>query len=157
MHKGQDGNCAYLIQSGRVKVFTKTGSKEVVLANLGPGQIFGEMALILDQKRSASVMAVEDTTVIIISRIAFEKKLSGGDATIRAVTRMMMKRVADTTRSLLAEQSKFDKMVDQIYDAYQELYENLPRDETGRYDEKAAPEFKPFVDKMRAFITRYKR
>jgi hypothetical protein len=54
---------AYLVHSGLVEVFHERGGRRLVLARLGPGQVFGEMALILERPRTASVVAVEDTVV----------------------------------------------------------------------------------------------
>ena len=54
--EGDEAHNAYLIQSGSVSVFTKTGEgKEVELARLGVGEICGEMALFNEKRRSASV------------------------------------------------------------------------------------------------------
>jgi hypothetical protein len=68
--EGQRGSEAYVIQLGRVEVF-RTGPPELSLAVLGPGQIFGEMALITDDARSASVRALERVEVGAIARDEF--------------------------------------------------------------------------------------
>jgi signal transduction histidine kinase len=71
--EGDSGDEMYVVDSGRVAV-TKGGRGEptVVLAYYGPGDIIGEMALISHEPRSASVMAVEDTTLRTVSRDRFE-------------------------------------------------------------------------------------
>lgn len=66
---------AYLIQSGRVGVYTERDGKKIELAVLGKGEIVGEMALISDQVRSASVETLEDCNLILISRPEFEERL----------------------------------------------------------------------------------
>ena len=65
---------AYLIQSGRVGVYTERDGKKIELAVLGKGEIVGEMALISDQVRSASVETLEDCNLILISRPEFEER-----------------------------------------------------------------------------------
>jgi len=61
-----DGDDLYLIRSGRVRVVKKTSRKVVELATLGKNEFFGEMALLTRQRRSASVVAVEDGELVVI-------------------------------------------------------------------------------------------
>lgn len=70
------GDGLYVISSGRVKVVvSSSGGKELILATLGPGQFFGEMALIDDSPRSASVIAQLPTRVFRLRRQDFERLL----------------------------------------------------------------------------------
>src|SRR6476646_3191308 len=59
-HQGDPGDTLHLVQEGRVKVVlpSETGD-EAVLAILGPGDCFGELALLDGERRSASVVAME--------------------------------------------------------------------------------------------------
>lgn len=93
MRQGDQGNCAYLIQSGKVVVYSEKNDKKIQLAELGVGEIFGEMALVFDEPRSASVKATEDTNLIILTRESFKHKLSRTDPTIKAIVGMLIKRV----------------------------------------------------------------
>jgi hypothetical protein len=68
--EGQRGTEAYVVHLGRVEVF-RAGPPELPLAVLGPGQIFGEMALLTDDPRSASVRALERVEVGVIARDEF--------------------------------------------------------------------------------------
>jgi CRP-like cAMP-binding protein len=60
-----------MISAGKVEVVRRTGNDEQVLATLGPGQYFGEVALLKGSGRNATVRAVEDTTVLSIARKDF--------------------------------------------------------------------------------------
>lgn len=66
--EGDAGSVAYLINSGSVEVSKEGKDKKVILAKLEAGDIFGEMCLVTDQTRSATVTALANTTVTIISR-----------------------------------------------------------------------------------------
>ena len=65
------GDAMFLIHAGRVRVLVSGESgREVILATLGPGDFFGEMALLDGRPRSATVMAMEDTTLLVLTREA---------------------------------------------------------------------------------------
>ena len=66
-NQGDEGNCAFLINQGNLDVIVD-GKK---VENLFEGELFGEMALILNQKRSASVIAKSSTELIEISKTSF--------------------------------------------------------------------------------------
>ncbi len=91
--EGDDAYSAYLIQAGKARVYKTRNSKQYELARLEAGDICGEMALIGGNARSACVEALEDCTLIVLTRMAFEEKLKNSDATIRAVVRMLINRM----------------------------------------------------------------
>jgi NADH dehydrogenase len=71
IRQGEPGSRFYMISSGRVEVVRRQGGDEEVLATLGPGQYFGEVALLHATGRTATVRALEDTTVLSIAREDF--------------------------------------------------------------------------------------
>lgn len=74
MNEAPDG--LYVVARGRVKVCVPTASgKELILATLGPGEVFGEMALLDDAPRSASVVAQLPTTAYRLRRSDFVRLL----------------------------------------------------------------------------------
>ncbi|MBE0533950.1 MAG: Crp/Fnr family transcriptional regulator [Rhodospirillales bacterium] len=83
--EGDEGLRAYVVQAGGVEIFKIKDGKRVVLGIVGPGGIFGEMALIDDVPRMACAAAVDVTTVILISRQMLEEKLSKADPFLRGL------------------------------------------------------------------------
>jgi NADH dehydrogenase len=71
VRQGDPGTRFYIVQTGRVEVVRKTPQREEVLRTLGPGQYFGEVALLETSERTATVRAVEDTAVLSITRKDF--------------------------------------------------------------------------------------
>ena len=69
------GSSMFIIQSGEVEVSTTKNHIKVVHAKLGKGVIFGEMALIDGQPRSATVTAIKPTVCVEISRMLFQKHM----------------------------------------------------------------------------------
>lgn len=69
--QGDTGNEMYIVRSGKVKIFRTKDGKETMLAHLKPDDFFGEMAFFGDQPRSASVVAVGETTLQVVDKRAF--------------------------------------------------------------------------------------
>lgn len=71
-NKGDEGSSLFVICSGWVKVVTKdTQGSDVVLNQVGEGEIIGEMALLDNEPRSAGVVALEETAVLELKRDSF--------------------------------------------------------------------------------------
>jgi len=74
--QGDTGLGLYVIASGRVEVQQeRTGAEPIVLNTLGPGDFFGEMALLDDYPRSATVIAREPTECLTLSKWHFLAEL----------------------------------------------------------------------------------
>jgi CRP-like cAMP-binding protein len=101
----EPGDAMYVLVSGRARValFGESG-RELTLAQLNPGDAFGEMTLLDDRPRSASVQALDDTTLLMISRDTFRLHLETHPGTalrlIAELTRRL--RAADETIAGLA-------------------------------------------------------
>jgi len=71
---GDAGNGCYRVEDGLIKVtMMSRAGVERILAFLGPGAIVGELAIIDGRPRSASVVAVRETTLKFLSRAAFKE------------------------------------------------------------------------------------
>ncbi len=66
--EGEAGDCMYLIESGQVKVFVGQDRQEKVLAYLGPGNFFGETALLIGERRTANVAVVLDVELLVLRK-----------------------------------------------------------------------------------------
>ena len=75
MKEGEVGEEAYIIKKGEVQVSRKSDGNQVVLGVLKEGDIVGEMALIINEKRSASVQSAGDTEVEVLNKHLFEESL----------------------------------------------------------------------------------
>src|SRR5919206_4570431 len=72
LRRGERTDALYIILSGRAKVVIDDGDgREVTLTTIGPSEFFGEMSLIDEKPRSASVEALEPCEVLYISKSAF--------------------------------------------------------------------------------------
>ena len=71
VHQGEAGEVLFIIRSGRVRVDVRRPDGTVLTVNhLGPGDAFGEMALMTGEPRGASVIAAEDSEVLLVAKDA---------------------------------------------------------------------------------------
>ncbi|MFV3409572.1 EAL domain-containing protein [Bdellovibrio bacteriovorus] len=87
------GDCAYIIEKGRVLIYITKDKEEIPLTILGEGEIFGEMALIDNQNRSASVRALEDVRLAIVTKQQVLERVSTADKVVQLLMRVLLKRL----------------------------------------------------------------
>ena len=98
---GDPTESLYIVISGRLKVMmSDSDGKEVILAILGPGEFFGEMGLIDDSPRSASVVAIEPCELLAITRRDFKKCLAENFEMAMAVMRGLVRRLREADRKI---------------------------------------------------------
>ncbi len=68
VREGDMGDTAYMIVSGKCRAFRKVPDGEETLAIMEAGDVFGEMALLLDEPRAASVEAADQVTVLVLDK-----------------------------------------------------------------------------------------
>ena len=91
------GREMYIIHSGKVKLSTKATGREVILATLGPGEFFGEMALVDAAPRSATATALDDNTrLIILDQAKFLYLVSHQPAFSLTVMHVLCNRIRQT-------------------------------------------------------------
>jgi len=73
VEEGQPGRGLYMLLSGEVDVAKRDGDSKVLLATLGPGEVFGEISLVNDEPTSASVTAAQQSTVLFLAKEIFQR------------------------------------------------------------------------------------
>ncbi len=93
-HEGDPGDALYVIVEGEVSVQAE-GPPRVEMARLGPGSFIGEVALMTDQPRSATVTAIEASELLRIDRHTLARVLADHGDVLRAVLRFVCERLVD--------------------------------------------------------------
>ncbi|HHS84010.1 MAG TPA: Crp/Fnr family transcriptional regulator [Gammaproteobacteria bacterium] len=101
INKGDESDCLYIVQGGRVKVYVSDEyGAEIILRYEGPGEYFGELALIDEEPRSASVATTEECRLTYVSRAKFEECLHERPEISVKLIRAMSKRIRSLTEEL---------------------------------------------------------
>jgi CRP/FNR family cyclic AMP-dependent transcriptional regulator len=74
-HEGESGREMFVIQSGKIKISKRVREEEQTLATLGPGEFFGEMAILNNKPRSATATVLEESKVLVIDPKTFESMI----------------------------------------------------------------------------------
>ncbi len=106
---------AYVIERGRVEVSRNIGGKKIHLAYIGPGEPFGEMGMIDEKPRSATVAAVETTVVRELHRDNFVQVLKTNPELGISLLKVLFERLREADATIL-----------QIYRSHPELAPSQP-------------------------------
>lgn len=99
--QGGQGKTAFLVESGEVEISTTKNGRKLVISRLGPGEIFGELALFSDQPRSASAKATCDSELAIITPETLRSAINSADPVLASLIRCNLGRFAWTQRYML--------------------------------------------------------
>jgi len=104
--QGDQSEKAYMILSGRVRVYLEDGTKVIDLAELGEDEIFGESAIFSGEAYGANVDAIENCELYVITPEAMTDMLRSTDPVIRALLQMLMARLKATNEALLKSETR---------------------------------------------------
>ncbi len=101
VEQGKKSNALFIILTGRARVLTTdTRGREVILANLSPGDYIGEMSLIDNEPHSASVRAEVQTDVLMLGRVEFARCLPENTSMAYAVMKGLVQRLRHADRKI---------------------------------------------------------
>ncbi|HSD84146.1 MAG TPA: ATP-binding protein [Anaerolineae bacterium] len=120
--EGEMGEAAYLILSGRVQVskFFELGTQHL-LNELHPGQFFGELALVEDVPRMASVDALEETTLLVLTKDDFQELVTQYPEAAIPILRSIGARLRDSDRRSIEELRAKNEELAQAYHSLKDL------------------------------------
>jgi CRP/FNR family cyclic AMP-dependent transcriptional regulator len=101
--QGDSGLGLYILVSGKVKIMKKTSTgEELEIAVLGSGDFFGEMTVLDSSPRSANVIALEDTSCLLLTAWEFKARLEERPEIALKVLPVVVRRFRETNEKLLA-------------------------------------------------------
>ena len=104
--EGDPGKTMYVIRSGKVNIWKRISENDITLAVLGPGEFFGEMALLESLPRSAGATVVDDAMLIELGQDAFETLVrKNGEIAVRLMRRLSS-RLREADRQIQALMSR---------------------------------------------------
>ena len=105
LREGDQGDSLYVVLAGELEVTKRQGGQDVLLALYKPGQFFGEMALLEQAPRSASVRTLQESRLLVISQAAFQTLLSCSPSAPLRILHTVTSRLR-STESMLIQNEK---------------------------------------------------
>lgn len=110
IREGEQGDCAFFVQSGVLGVFRQVGMEEVLVATLVKNSIVGEMALIANSPRMATVKCLETANVVTLTRTMLDKKLAGIDPLVKGLLDVFIQRLTRLTGDYCTLEHRHQKL-----------------------------------------------
>jgi CRP-like cAMP-binding protein len=98
--EGQTGNQMYIIQSGTVRISKEFDGKLHVLAELGKGEFFGEMAIVSRMERTATATAATDVNLLAFDRAGFQSMIEKNAKIAMNVIDKLCRRLAEANAQI---------------------------------------------------------
>jgi CRP-like cAMP-binding protein len=98
--EGDLGNEMFIIQSGKVKISKQLKDGEKTLVILGPGDFFGEMAVIDKDVRSANATALEGSRLIALDEEVFEMHMQSNPKIVKKILKNLTARLRDANQQI---------------------------------------------------------
>jgi len=105
IRQGEQGNCMYVVQRGKVEVRQHGDGGEQHLAYLKPGDFFGEMAVFEKEARSASVKAVGESLVLKVDKKTLLRRITEDPLLAVNLLQVMSHRIRDLNELMAHYQS----------------------------------------------------
>jgi CRP-like cAMP-binding protein len=126
--EGDKSHDAYFIVSGRVAISIGTTRGRQLLAELGSGEIFGEMGMIMDRPRSATAKAIENTLVERIAEHDFENYFMQNSERLHTYLATLFERIRKT--DLLLQEAETAVIKPRAVDVITDTFEQTNTEET---------------------------
>lgn len=104
--EGDDGNFAYVIESGNVEMLANRNGRKVVLARFGVGDLLGGGALVDDDPRIATAVAVEETQVAVLDKETIHQHVANSDDTVQMILRLSLERMRSLEELVVLQGAK---------------------------------------------------
>ncbi len=154
IEQGAPAYRAYYIESGRVEVMVNEENHNIKVSELGPGEIFGEMALIQKEERSATVKVVEDCTVTVISKKELEDKIGAiKNPAIQGLIYVLVERLREATKGQVLHYKNLANFQDRITG----LVDKVALGVTPAKRDQFNDEVTPLLDQLDAVLNKYRR
>lgn len=101
VRQGEEGNCMYVIQSGKVEIIRTIDGVETQLAVRGEGDFFGEMAIFEREVRMATVRALGPARVLTVDKKTLLRKVHEDPSLAFRVMEIMSRRIRELSKRIV--------------------------------------------------------
>lgn len=145
---------AYYMEEGRARVVTKEDGEEIVLSEIGPGEIFGEMGIIDQEPRSASVEALEKCKLTVISKEDLLSRINNvPDKFVQSLITFLARRLRDSNEMQVERQKNMSGLQNRLIGLMEKVEHGIEPSERKAF----ADEVTPVLEKLETVLDKYRK
>lgn len=144
--QGDPGDCAYLVENGQVQIFLNGSNGYFPLTVFSEGEVFGEMALIDNQSRSAAAKAITDCSLIVVTREQLIERMGAADPVVRILLRVLLQRIRVQNGRLAGNSLEAKDLLPIKIDQTSQIFERIQIENqiySGLMNEEFEPHYQP--------------
>ena len=151
--QGTPANQAFYIESGLVEVLIEEDGHTVKLAEIGPGEIFGEMGVLEQEARMATVKAIETSKINIMQRDEIEERIENvDDPVVKALINGFTKRLRATSVDNVQYYKNLANFQNRVAGIMKKANDGIDQSKRDPFSE----EMNPLLDQIEVILDKYR-
>ena len=147
---GEEHARAYIVQSGLISAYIMEGDRKIEVTQYGSGRIIGEICLMSDEPMTMNYEALQDTTVVTLTRQEFQKKISKVDKNVATILEHVMNKLNFQYASDVAKALKASEIDPDAHAMVDGLIGKVPEGRKIKYEEALLPHVNAIVKEIKA-------
>lgn len=151
--EGQTGDCAFIVEMGKVEIFKSLEGETVILAAMGEGELFGEMAVIDGSPRMANARASEDSVIVYLPQKLFDSKLQKYDPVMKSLIQILLDNLRNVHKAYMHRPRSADDYLNAMAyhsDGFQKYLAKRPDDAATVEGRKELAEIEHAIHNLRS-------
>lgn len=145
---------AYYMEEGRAEVVAEEDGEKIVLSEIGPGEIFGEMGIIDQEPRSASVVALEKCKLTVISKEDLLSRIDNvPDKFVQSLLTFLARRLRDSNVMQVERQKNMSSLQNRLVGIMEKVEHGIEPSERKAFSEEVSP----ILEKLEAVLDKYRK
>lgn len=151
--QGEPSHHAYFIKSGLAEVIIEEDGRRLVVAEIGPGEVFGEIGVLEAEGRSASVRAVEKCVVVPLSKKEMQQRIDNvEDIVVRSLIDVLIKRLREANHNQFTHYKNLADFQDRMAGLMDAAKNHISPDKRKEF----TTEIMPVISELEKILKKYK-
>ncbi|MCB1532317.1 MAG: cyclic nucleotide-binding domain-containing protein [Alphaproteobacteria bacterium] len=146
---GEEHARAYIIQKGLIRSYILEDDEKIEVSQYGPGRIIGEVCLMSDEPMDLNYEAVEESTVITMTRADFQKRISKMDSNVSTILEHVMTKLNMQYAEDIDKAKSRTEIDDDTYKHMDALLAKIPPEQRHKYEKAILPHVNALVRTMK--------
>ena len=148
--EGEEHARAYIIQNGLISAYIMEGDKKVEVTRYDAGRIIGEICLMSDEPMTMNYEALQDTTVVTLTRAEFQKKISKLDKNIATILEHVMNKLNFQYANDIESALQATEIDPKAYEMVDALIGKIPENRRNKYEHALLPHVSAILREIKA-------